>query len=66
MVYISQYDVHFVLDQHAYNLLSLKQYVQNENWLKVNNFSRDDYLFKEYLKFLNRLYHVTWFGAVYA
>ena len=33
---------------------------------EVGNFSRDDYLFKKYLKFLNRLYHITWFGAVYA
>jgi len=23
-------------------------------------------IFKEYLKFLNRLYNITWFGAVYA
>jgi len=24
------------------------------------------YLFKEYVQFLNRLYDITWFGAVYA
>jgi hypothetical protein len=23
-------------------------------------------IFKEYLKYLNRLYDITWFGAVYA
>ena len=23
-------------------------------------------VFKEYLKFVNRLYDITWFGAVYA
>jgi hypothetical protein len=32
---------------------------------KVRDYTNPKKLFKEYLKFLNRLYYITWFGAVY-
>jgi hypothetical protein len=55
----------FILYAYSDNNLLLRNVYLNETKLDIGMFLGCS-PFKEYLKFLNRLYDITWFGAVYA